>query len=158
MARQPVLIAGEWRQSVSPSGWFSAVDPASGRELEGEYPVSGFGELERALEAAQEAKVALRGTAPEGIARFLEAFADAIEERADAIAEMAHVETGLPLEPRLRQGELLRTTDQLRQAAAAARERSWCQATIDTKNGIRSKYGPLDGPVVIFGPNNFPLA
>jgi NADP-dependent aldehyde dehydrogenase len=46
----------------------------------------------------------------------------------------------------------------LRQAATAARERSWVQATIDTGTNIRSKFGPLGGPVVVFGPNNFPFA
>ena len=59
--------------------------------------------------------------------------------------------------PRLRDVELPRTTNQLRQAAAAAREGSWAQATIDTKANIRSYFGPL-GPVVVFGPNNFPFA
>jgi NADP-dependent aldehyde dehydrogenase len=53
---------------------------------------------------------------------------------------------------------MARTTDQLRQAAAAARERSWRLATIDAARNIRSMYGPLGGPVVVFGPNNFPLA
>jgi NADP-dependent aldehyde dehydrogenase len=48
--------------------------------------------------------------------------------------------------------------NQLRQGAAAARDRSWCHATIDTKVNIRSKYGPLGGAVVVFGPNNFPFA
>jgi NADP-dependent aldehyde dehydrogenase len=71
---------------------------------------------------------------------------------------MANLETALPVEPRLRSGELPRTTNQLRQAAAAARDRSWCHATIDTQTNIRSKYGPLGGPVVVFGPNNFPFA
>jgi NADP-dependent aldehyde dehydrogenase len=58
----------------------------------------------------------------------------------------------------LRSVELPRTTNQIRQAAAACRDRSWCRATIDSKNNIRSKHGPLGGPVVIFGPNNFPFA
>src|SRR5262249_41344498 len=33
----------------------------------------------------------------------------------------------------------------------------WALPTIDTKNNIRSMYGPI-GPVAVFGPNNFPLA
>ena len=60
--------------------------------------------------------------------------------------------------PRLRNVELPRTTNQLRQGAAAVRDRSWTQATIDTKANMRSYYGPLGGPVVVFGPNNFPFA
>jgi NADP-dependent aldehyde dehydrogenase len=54
--------------------------------------------------------------------------------------------------------ELPRTTHQLRQAAHAARNGSWARATIDTKNDIRSVYEPLGGPVLVFGPNNFPFA
>ena len=60
--------------------------------------------------------------------------------------------------PRLSNVELPRTTGQLRQGAAAARERSWTLATIDTKANLRSYYGPLGGAVVVFGPNNFPFA
>ena len=59
--------------------------------------------------------------------------------------------------PRLADVELPRTTNQLRQAAAAAREGSWAMPTIDTKTSVRSCLAAL-GPVVVFGPNNFPLA
>jgi alpha-ketoglutaric semialdehyde dehydrogenase len=54
--------------------------------------------------------------------------------------------------------KLPRTVNQLRQAASAARERSFCEPRIDTKNDIRSMRGPLGGPVAVFGPNNFPFA
>jgi alpha-ketoglutaric semialdehyde dehydrogenase len=67
-------------------------------------------------------------------------------------------ETALAPSPRLRSVELPRTTGQLRQGAAAARDRSWCRATIDTKANLRSCHAALDGPVVVFGPNNFPFA
>jgi len=53
--------------------------------------------------------------------------------------------------------ELPRTTGQLRQAAAAAVDGSWALPTIDTKANIRSCYSAI-GPVVVFGPNNFPFA
>jgi NADP-dependent aldehyde dehydrogenase len=53
--------------------------------------------------------------------------------------------------------ELPRTTSQLRQAAAAARDGSWAMATIDTAANIRSQLAPI-GPAVVFGPNNFPFA
>ncbi|HDT14189.1 MAG TPA: aldehyde dehydrogenase family protein, partial [Candidatus Aminicenantes bacterium] len=66
--------------------------------------------------------------------------------------------TALPAEPRLGSVELPRTLDQLRKAAAACRDRTWSRATIDTKAGLRSMYGPLGGPVVVMGPNNFPFA
>src|SRR5262249_37777555 len=44
-----------------------------------------------------------------------------------------------------------------REAARAARSGDWMLPTIDTKLGIRSCHAPL-GPVLVFGPNNFPFA
>lgn len=111
-----------------------------------------------AIAAGKQAAVALRKSPREQFARFLEVYADKIEASAADLVERANLETGLPREPRLGSGELPRTTDQLRQAAGAARELSWCHATIDTAVNIRSMMGPLDGPVSVFGPNNFPFA
>jgi len=158
MTVQPVLIAGTWRSSDAPVDMFQGVNPATKAPLPEVYPVSSWEETELAIMAAAEAAEALRGVSTEARARFLETFADSIEARADAIASLAHMETGLAYDPRLRSVEMSRTTDQLRQAAAAVRERSWCLATIDVARNIRSMYGPLGGPVVVFGPNNFPLA
>lgn len=158
MSLQPILIAGKWQQARNPVDSFAAVNPATKVSLPERYPVSGMDDVEAALEAAQQAVAALRTMSPEMIARFLELFADNIEARTEALVELANLETALPREPRLRSVELPRTTDQLRQAAAAALECSWCHATIDTQAGIRSRYGPLGGPVIVFGPNNFPFA
>ncbi len=158
MSLQPVLIAGEWRESKNPPSEFTAYNPASKSPLSECYPASNLEEIEEALKAGQEAVAALRTIPTEHIAHFLEIFADRIEGRADDLAQLANIETALPVEPRLRSGELPRTTNQLRQAAEAARDGSWCHATIDTTTNIRSKLGPLGGPVVVFGPNNFPFA
>jgi alpha-ketoglutaric semialdehyde dehydrogenase len=158
MALQPILIDGQWRQDRAPEGSFRAVNPARKELLLDEYPVSGFEEIEFALEAAHGTIRELRGMGPEPVARFLDAFADNIEARRADLAEMANLETALPREPRLNSVELPRTTNQLRQAAAAVRDRSWRRATIDRKSNIRSIYAPLDGPVAVFGPNNFPFA
>jgi hypothetical protein len=87
----------------------------------------------------------LNRASPDAIADFLEGFASGLEARASALIEMAHTETGLAKEPRLGTVELPRTTNQLRLAAAAVRERSWVQATIDTKANLRSMHGPLGG-------------
>ena len=161
MSLQPVLINGEWRESDA-VGTFQADNPTTKTPLPDTYPVSSAAEVEEAITAAHEAVVALRAIPPDAvadaIARFLEAYADAIEARADALVDLAYAETALPKSPRLRDVELPRTTGQLRQAAAAARDRSWCLATIDTARNIRAMYGPLGGPVVVFGPNNFPFA
>ncbi len=158
MSLENVLIAGEWRQSQNLSGSFCAYNPATKTALPAQYPVSSLEEVEAALHAAQEAVVALRGHAPEDIARLLELYAAKIDAHAEELCVLANLETALPLEPRLRSSELPRTSDQLRQAANAARGRSWALATIDTRSNIRAMYAPLGGPVVVFGPNNFPFA
>jgi alpha-ketoglutaric semialdehyde dehydrogenase len=158
MSLEMVLIDGRWRQAENPAGEFSAVNPATKAASRQRYPVSGFDDIARAVRAALEAVEALRAVPPENIARFLEEYAAKIESQSEALVEVASRETALPASPRLRQVELPRTTNQLRQGAAAARDRSWCRATIDTKVNIRSKYAPLGGAVVVFGPNNFPFA
>ena len=158
MPLEPVLVDGEWRQSEHPAGTFHAVDPATKIESAEAYPISSALEVERAVAAAAEAAAELRAVAPEDIAGFLERYAEKIEAARDALVDVAARETGLPASPRLGQIELPRTVGQMRQAAAAARDRTWCRATIDTAANIRSKYGPLGGGVIVFGPNNFPFA
>ena len=155
---EPVLIDGEWRPARNPTGGFSAVDPATKAAASQVYPVSGLDDVEDACHAGAAASAALRAVPPDTIARFLEEYTAKIERAADALVEAAARETALPVSPRLGQVELPRTTNQLRQGAAAARDRSWCHATIDTKASLRSKYAALGGPVVVFGPNNFPFA
>jgi NADP-dependent aldehyde dehydrogenase len=157
MRRKRILIGGNWRKARA-EGTFQAMNPATGGPLADVYPISTFEEVEEALEAGHKASFELVSLSPDSLAAFLDLFAERIVDRADEIVEMAHRETGLPVEPRLRLNELPRTANQIHQAAAAARDRSWCRATIDTKLNIRSKYAPLGGPVVVFGPNNFPLA
>jgi NADP-dependent aldehyde dehydrogenase len=151
----PVLIAGRWRPANA-SSTFRAENPATREPLE-EYPVSTWQDCDEALTAAAEAFEQMRRMSAEKFAAFLEAFAARIEARKDEIVSLANLESALPASPRLADNELPRTTSQLRQAAAAAREGSWALPTIDTKNNIRSMLGPI-GPVVVFGPNNFPLA
>ena len=153
---QPVLVAGEWRAGVG-GQTFRAVNPATGEPLANEYPVSPWSEIETAVDAACAAASEVRNGSGERVATFLESYADRIEARGAQLVETAHVETALPVSPRLKDGELPRTTGQLRQAAAAAREGSWAVPTIDTAAGIRSLYEPI-GPVVVIGPNNFPFA
>ena len=151
-----VLIAGQWREANASSS-FQAANPATREVIAAEFPVSTWEDCNEALDAAAAAAVALRQVSGEQIATFLEAYAEQIEANADAIVDLAHAETAYPKETRLAGGELPRTTNQLRQAAAAARDGSWALPTIDTATGIRSVYGAI-GPVCVFGPNNFPLA
>lgn len=156
MTTQSVWVGGIWREADA-SATFVAKNPATGAELADVYPISKWSDCDAALDAAVEVARGLRKLSGEQLAVFLEAYASEIEAQADAIIVMANAETGLPVSPRLQNVELPRTTTQLRQAAAAAREGSWQQVVIDTKNNIRSHFAPM-GPVVVFGPNNFPFA
>ena len=153
---QPVLIAGQWKRTPDRKS-FQGFNPRTTEPLPDSYPISNWDDIEAALHAASAAFTELRTTAPERLASFLERFAERIEARRGEIVGMAERETAYPAEPRLNSVELPRTTDQLRQAAAAARDRSWTMPTIDASKNIRSMFQPL-GPACVFGPNNFPLA
>jgi 2,5-dioxopentanoate dehydrogenase len=157
MKTLPVLIDGSWREARAVDT-FRAFDPARGIPLPEEYPVSSFADAEEALRAGRKAAAELAEVEPETIAAFIEHIAGEIERRADELVETAHRETALPEEPRLRSNELPRTANQLRQAADAVRDRSWRRALIDTAPNIRSIHEPLGGPIIVFGPNNFPFA
>lgn len=160
MTTKPVLIAGAWRAARNAAGTFNSVDPSTKTPSSDAYPVSGMDDVQEACEAGLDAARALRALtdAPERIAAFLDDYAARIEANADALVAIANRETAYPVTPRLKTVELPRTTNQLRQGATAARNRSWCMATIDTKINLRSHYAALGGPVVVFGPNNFPFA
>ncbi|MEO6806449.1 MAG: aldehyde dehydrogenase family protein [Edaphobacter sp.] len=151
-----VLIDGKWR-AADAEGTFHAENPAKGETLPLAFPTSRWSDCDAALTAATVATAELRTVEPVKIAAFLEAFAANIEAAAESIVAAAAEETGLPASPRLKDVELPRTTNQLRQAAAAVREESWRNATLDVEKNIRSVFAPI-GPVVIFGPNNFPFA
>src|SRR5580658_9138255 len=156
MAVEKVLVAGGWRDATAKST-FRTEDPATGETLEGEFPVSEWKDCDDALNAAVAVAKELRAVQAEKLADFLDLYAKKIEENAAAIVSKANAETGLAVAPRLKDVELPRTTTQLRQGAAAAHEGSWTNAVIDRKANIRSHFAPI-GPVVVFGPNNFPFA
>lgn len=156
MAVEQVWIAGAWRTAHATST-FRAENPITAQPLEGEFPVSSWQDCDEALSAAAKAAVDLRAVPAELLAAFLDAYAGKIEAKAEALVARANAETALPVSPRLKDVELPRTTTQLRQAAAAAREGSWQGAVIDTKANIRSHFAPM-GPVLVMGPNNFPFA
>ncbi|MBN1938273.1 MAG: aldehyde dehydrogenase family protein, partial [Candidatus Aminicenantes bacterium] len=153
----PVLINGVWRPART-TAVFTAIDPATGNPLTGLYPVSAFTDAEDALKAGRSAARDLESVSPSTLSRFFDLFAESLDASADDLVETAHRETALPREPRLKTIELPRTTGQLRQAAEAVRDGSWRQAAIDTRLNIRSIREPLGGPVIIFGPSNFPFA
>ena len=152
----PVLIDGQWRASAG-GDTFTAHNPADGSALDGDYPVSNRADVDAAAEAAGRAFAECRDWPGSRFADFLEAYAAKIDANGEAIATAAHQETGLPVSPRLLDVEVPRTVNQMKAAAEAARTASWARPTVDTAAGIRSVMGPV-GPVVVFGPNNFPLA
>jgi alpha-ketoglutaric semialdehyde dehydrogenase len=153
----PLLIDGAWRGADAARSCIQAVNPRTAQPLPTLFPISPWQEVDEALSAAQAAFDELERGEVEARARFLDAYAARLEARRKELVALAEAETGLAAEPRLNSIELPRMVDQLRQAAAAVRERSWTLATIDTKASLRSYYRAL-GPVVIFGPNNFPFA
>ncbi len=156
MATEPVLIGGQWRPARHTST-IQAVEPATGETLPHVYPVSSWDDCDAALTAAAAAASQLERRTPDVIAEFLAGYADRLAAKSEEICSQAHLETALPAKPRLADVELPRTVNQLRLAAAAARDGSWRLATIDTASNIRSCYAAI-GPVAVFGPNNFPLA
>lgn len=104
-----------------------------------------------------------RAVTPPLRAAFLEQIASEIEKEREILVQTANEETNLPL-PRLN-GEITRTTTQLRMFANLVKEGSWVDAVIDTakpeaappKPDLRRMLLPI-GPVVIFGASNFPFA
>lgn len=152
----PVLIGSDWRTSEG-TEYHEKHSPETGQLL-GQYPVSPWDEVSEGLDHASAAYSALTDAGPEGVATFLETFADAIDTAAEELCEMANLETALPVAPRLRHIELPRTSDQLRQAAVAARDRTWTLPTLSPHAQIASYLAPIPGVVAVFGPNNFPFA
>jgi len=121
MAVEQVLVAGGWRDATVKTT-FRTENPATGATLEGDYPISEWKDCDDALTAAAAAARELRGVSSERLADFLDLYANRIEKDAAALFAKAHEETGLAIAPRLKDVELPRTTTQLRQGAAAARE------------------------------------
>ncbi|NQX37294.1 aldehyde dehydrogenase (NADP(+)) [Pedobacter steynii] len=146
------------------NGTFYALNPATGKALEGEFLKSGLREADEALRAAEQAFQSYKNINKDVKAAFLRCIADEIAALGDTLINRAAEESGLPI-GRL-QGELGRTTGQLRLFAQLVEEGSWVDAIIDTamperqplpRPDIRRMLVPL-GPVVVFGASNFPLA
>jgi NADP-dependent aldehyde dehydrogenase len=152
------LIAGDW---VGTTERFAS-EPAHGPVHA--FSVGSVDLVNRACAAAEEAFWSYGYASRETRAAFLEAIADEIEARAEAITEIGSQETGLPA-ARL-QGERGRTTGQLRLFAAHIRAGDYLDRRIDAalpdrqplpRPEIRLMQRPV-GPVAVFGASNFPLA
>lgn len=150
---------------AEPSGEsFEAINPATGKELEGAFFKASSVDITNALNGAEIAFQTYKNIDKDLKASFLRSIADEILSLGDELISRAAAESGLPV-ARL-QGELGRTTGQLRLFADLVEEGSWVQAIIDPalpekkpmpRADIRRMLVPL-GPVVVFGASNFPLA
>jgi NADP-dependent aldehyde dehydrogenase len=121
-------------------------------------------ELDRLIGAAAQAARVLIGSRPSDRATWLELVADRLDAAADDLVSLAAQETHLGVD-RL-QGELKRTTFQLRLFAEILRDGSFLQATIDhadpawpmgPRPDLRRMLRPL-GPVAVYAASNFPFA
>jgi NADP-dependent aldehyde dehydrogenase len=120
--------------------------------------------VDQAALAAEDAFWSYGSSTAEDRAAFLNAIADEIEARAEAITQIGCAETGLP-EARLH-GERGRTTGQLRMFAAHILEGSYLDRRHDAALPDRVPQPRPDlqlvkrpiGPVAVFGASNFPLA
>lgn len=152
------LVAGEW---VGGTETFTS-SPAHGPAHD--FAVGTPELVARACAAAAGAFDAYTATTREERARFLDAIADEIEARAEAVTEIGTQESGLP-EGRL-QGERGRTTGQLRLFADHIRKGDYLDrrhdaALPDRKPAARPELRMIQlpiGPVAVFGASNFPLA
>jgi 2,5-dioxopentanoate dehydrogenase len=156
------LIGG---QMGAPEGRrFYGVNPADGSQLEPPFYSATARDIAQAAQLAASAFPAFAALGGRERAALLRRIADGLKSQGAAIVERAHRESGLPL-ARL-EGELGRTTGQLRLFAEVLEEGSWVNARIDEADpqrkplprpDVRSMLRAL-GPVAVFGASNFPLA
>ncbi len=120
--------------------------------------------VDAACRAAEEAFSSFGYSSREERAVFLEAIADEIEARADAITQIGSQETGLPAARLV--GERGRTVMQLRLFASHIRLGEYLDRRHDPalpdrqplpRPEMRMMQRPI-GPVAVFGASNFPLA
>lgn len=152
------LIAGEW---VTTQDKFAS-DPAHGPAHR--FSVGTPALVDRAVKAAEDAFAVYGWTSRQARAAFLNAIADEIEARADAITTIGCQESGLP-DGRLI-GERGRTTGQLRYFALHIEKGGYLELRHDPALPDRQPLPRPDlkmiqrpiGPVAVFGASNFPLA
>jgi len=152
------LVAGTW---IAGDATFASA-PAHGPAYD--FAVGTPELVEAACAATEEAFWSYGYSTREERATFLNAIADEIEARADAITEIGSQETGLP-EVRL-QGERGRTVGQLRLFAEHILKGDYLDRRHDEALPDRKPLPRPDlklvqrpiGPVAVFGASNFPLA
>ncbi len=140
------------------------MNPSTGEALPGEFHDAHISQVDDALSAAEMAFRILQSKGESWQVVLLQRLASAIEEHSEQLIARACQESALPI-ARL-QGELARTTGQLRLMASVVEEGSWVNAVIDNaqperkpapRPDLRRMQIPL-GPVVVFDAVNFPFA
>jgi len=143
---------------------FTAQNPVTAKPVGDEIAEWDLIQISAAIKAADSVKAKLEATNPTQRAALLNAIADAIEEQKEKLAEVANLETALPL-PRLT-GEVMRTVIQLRAFAALVKTGGHLLPIIDladpnflpvARPDLRKVQQPL-GVVAVFAASNFPLA
>ena len=156
------LIAGHSAEQSGVS--FRGLNPANAVALEPAYYSASLDDIDAAARLAADAFPHFAKLSGRERAEFLRRIAEGLTAASGAIVGRANAETGLPV-ARL-QGELARTTGQLKLFAELVEEGSWVDARIDEADrerkplprpDVRSMLRPI-GPVAIFGASNFPLA
>jgi NADP-dependent aldehyde dehydrogenase len=156
------LIGGQ--RTAAGRGDFPAFDPATGETLSPRFAEATREEVDRALKLADAAFDELQTASWGAIADLLDAIVAGLEGIRAPLVARAHAETALP-NVRL-EGELARTTNNIRLFAALVRDGSWLMARVDHAIPDRQPLPKPDvramlvgvGPVAVFGASNFPLA
>ena len=143
---------------------FTATNPATGQPVGEPINENTFEEVSAAIAAAEKVKKVFAETTPTQRAALLNAIADSIESEKEKLAEISHLETGLPL-PRVT-GEVMRTVIQIRAFADLVKTGGHLLPIIDLADAnfqpvarpdLRKSQQSL-GVVSIFAASNFPLA
>jgi acyl-CoA reductase-like NAD-dependent aldehyde dehydrogenase len=139
------------------------INPRTGEPVGRPVPETGAGELAGVLAAAAAAAGEFGASRPAVRTALLRTLADRLDERTTELADLAALESGLPL-PRLT-GEVARTSGQLRLFAEVVEDGGYLEVTADSADPaaapprpeLRRWLEPV-GPVLIFAASNFPFA
>jgi len=143
---------------------FRAFNPQAGESIEPVFHQATTGEIDRALQLADQAVPLLWRNSADITAEFLLAIREEILAIGDVLIERASAETAL--DPQRLNGERDRTLNQIKLFAEIVAEGSWVDARIETalpdrkplpRPDLRRILQPI-GPVAVFGASNFPLA
>jgi NADP-dependent aldehyde dehydrogenase len=138
-------------------------DPRTAQAVEDVGPETSADDVARLCDRAANATAQLEAVGRSGRAAMLRAMADALEADRTLLVETTDRETALGA-PRLN-GELARTTFQLKFFADVIEDGAYVEATIDhvgdtamgPRPDLRKMLRPI-GPVGVFGASNFPFA